>query len=218
MGWLTRRVVLAVAVSMVAAVAGGCYLPHLWVALTKPEEKKTIKAEHYLEAEKLAIVVYAGTDVLFMYPTVPLEISRDMVGEVFMNLKPKVKQIVHPVEVARWQDSNLEWSTMSPVDIAKAFKVDTMLYIELEEYSTIEERSANLYRGHVRANVQVVKVDAASNPVYRTVVEVRFPEDRPVGVVEDEGRIRAGTSAVFARTVVNKFFDREVVVKAGVAQ
>jgi len=210
--------VLAVAGAMVAAVAGGCYLPHLFVALTKPEEKKTIKAEHHLAAERLVIVVYAGTDVLFTYPTAPLEINRDLVNEILAHLAPKVKQIVHPVEVVRWQESNLEWTTMSPVDIAKTFKVDTMLYVELEQYSTVEERSANLFRGHVRANVQVVKPAADSNPVYRTSVEVLFPEDRPIGVVENENLIRAGTSIVFARTVIGKFYDREVVVKGGVAK
>jgi hypothetical protein len=195
---------------------GGCYLPHFLVWLTKPEEKKTIKAEYALESERLVIVCYAGTDILFTYPTAPLEISRDLVGEMLTHLKPKIKSIIHPVEVIRWQESNLDWPNIPPVEIAKAFNADTMLYIELDDYSTIEERSANLYRGHIRANVQVVKVGAPANPVFRTTVETLFPEDRPVGVLEISERvIRAGTSSFFARAVVNKFYDREIVIKGG---
>jgi hypothetical protein len=202
---------------LVAVVAGGCYAGHLFVALTKPEEKKTIKAEYPLEAEKLAIVVYAGTDVLFTYPAVPLEISRDLVNEILKNLRPKIKQIVHPVEVVRWQESNLDWTNMSPLDIAKTFKVDTLLYVEIEQYTTVEERSSNLFRGHIRANVQVVKVGAENNPVFKTKtpMDVLFPEDRPVGVVDAESQIRVGTGLLFAQKLINKFYDREIVVKAG---
>jgi hypothetical protein len=220
MGNWRRRWAPVVLGVLMAAVCSGCYLPQLLVAVIKPEEKKEVKAAYALESERLVIVVYAGTDVLFTYPTVPLEISRDLVGEIVTNLKPKIKTIVHPVEVVMWQESNLDWTNMAPIDIAKTFKADTMLYIELEQYTTIEERSANLLRGHIRASVQVIKVGAEGNPVYRTNVEVLFPEERPVGVLEErnDSRIRAGASMYFARDVIAKFYDRTLIVRGGVAK
>jgi hypothetical protein len=215
--WMRRAVPVLLGL-LVAAVAGGCYLGHLLVAVTKPDERKEIKAEYNLEADTLAIVCYCGTDILFMNPTVPIEVSNDLVSEVLTHLKPKVRQIINPVKVVQWQDSNLDWTNMSTVDIAKAFEADTLLYVELEQYSTVEERSANLFRGHIRATVQVVKPGAAVNPVYRAPIEVSFPEGRPVGVVEGEAQIRRGTSVVFARTIMKKFYDREVIIKGGVEQ
>jgi hypothetical protein len=62
----------------------------------------------------------------------------------------------------------------------------------------------------------VVKADAERNPVYETVVETVFPEDRPVGVLEiSERKIRAGVTMMFARDAVRKFYGHEIEVKGG---
>jgi len=80
----------------------------------------------------------------------------------------------------------------------------------------VEERSANLFRGRVRARVQVVKVDAEHNPVYATTVETVVPEDQPVSVLGTSERIiRQATNLMFARDVVRKFHDHKVEVKGG---
>jgi hypothetical protein len=118
--------------------------------------------------------------------------------------------------VVRWQESNLEWPNMSLVDIAKTFGADTILYIELERYTMMEDRSANLYRGRVRARVQVTETKAERNPVYETVVEMVYPEEGPVGVLGTTERVvRTYTNDAFAKAVINKFRDYEVEVKGG---
>ncbi|KPK50998.1 MAG: hypothetical protein AMK72_00900 [Planctomycetes bacterium SM23_25] len=212
-----RRRMAAVLVAL-ALTASGCQVPVQFLvwAFAPRHPKKTIKAEYDLRAERLAIVPYAGTDILFTYPAAPIEVSRDLVNELVGQCKDRVKTIVHPVEVVRWQESNLEWPNMTLEDIAKAFQADTVLYVELEQYTMIEERSANLFRGRVRARVQVVKADGARNPVYETTVETVFPEDRPVGVLEEsERRIRAAVTRFFARDVIRKFYDHEVPDQGG---
>jgi len=212
-----RRGVLVMLVGAMALGLGGCYVPHFLVWLFgERHPKETIKAEYPLEAERLVIVVYAGTDVLFSDPTAPVEISGNMVNEIARNLAPRIKTIVHPVEVVRWQESNLEWPNMSLVDIAKAFQADVILYVELEQYTMIEERSASLLRGHVKARIQVARPAVEQNPVYETHVETLYPEDRPAGVLETTERtIRIITNRVFAQSVVNKFHDHEVEVRGG---
>jgi len=206
---------LLLLVGLTAAGACGCHWLFAW-AVAPRHPKKTVKAEYPLEADVLVIVPYAGTDILFNDPTVPLEISRNIVNLVVPALGNRVKQIVHPVQVVRWQESNIEWPNMALVDIARAFKADTVLYVELEHYSMYEERSANLFRGRVRARIQVVKTSAERNPVYETSIETIFPEDRPVGVLETSERmVRAATNLDFARDVVRKFYDYEVEVKGG---
>lgn len=213
-----RAGALVVLGALLAVGAGaGCYVPHFLVWLFKPDQiTRSVKAEYDLKAERLVIVPYAGTDILFTYPTVPIEVSQELVYAIARDLGGRVKTVVHPVEVVRWQESTLEWPNMSLDRIAREFGADTLLYVELERYTMVEEGSANLFRGRAKARIQVVKPDAESNPVYETVVEVTFPENRPVGVLETSERVmRRGTNLLFARDLVRKFYDHKVEVQGG---
>ena len=206
-----------VVLGAVLASSAGCYVPHFLVWLLGPREiTKTVKSEYDLKAERLIIVCYAGTDILFAYPTVPLEISQELVYAIARDLDDRVKTIVHPVEVVRWQEGTLEWPNMSLDQIAREFQADALLYVELERYTMVEEGSANLFRGRAKARIQVVRPDAEANPVYETTVEVTFPEERPVGVLETSERVmRRGTNLLFARDVIRKFYDHKVEVRGG---
>ncbi len=208
-----RALAAAAALATALACAAGCEIAGQGLAwmIAPRHPKKKVKAEYPLQARRLAIVPYVSNAVLFDYPTAPLEISQDLVHEIAGHLKGRVESIVHPVEVARWQESNLEWPNLSLEEIAKALRADTVLYVEMERYSMFEPHSANLLRGRLRARIQVVKPGAEANPVYETTVETVFPEQRPVGEGElSERRLRATVTRLFARDVVRKFYDHEV--------
>jgi len=206
--------VLAVSAAVLAATAGGCQMIPFLFAPRHP--KQTIKAEYHLQAERLVVVPYVGNDVLFEFPTASIDISSAVMYQIAAHLRQDVQTVVHPVEVARWQEANLEWPNISLVDIAKAFEADTLLYVEIERYTMVEEFSANLLRGHVRARVQVVRVGADRNPAFETTVETLFPEDQPVGVMEVPDRqLRQVTTRLFARDVIRTFYDYEVEIKGG---
>ena len=209
-----RRAVLAVLAAS-ALGACGCHWFASWLIAPR-HPKETIKAEYALKAERLVIVTYAGTEILFNDPTAPVEVSYGITNEILRSLAGTVKTIVRPEQVVHWQESTLEWPNMALPDIAKTFQADTILYVELERYTLMEDRSANLYRGRIRARIQVAEAAATRNPVYETTIETLFPEDSPVGVLETSDRtIRTGTNIFFARAVVNKFRDHEVEVKGG---
>jgi hypothetical protein len=218
MPYLTRRrlAVLLLAATMAALGAGGCQWLTAWM-FAERHPMKDVKAEYALTADRLVIVPYASTEVLFTDSMVAVEISRDLINEIMKNLgATKIKTIVHPVEVQRWQDANLEWPNMSLSDIGKTFQADTVLYVELERYSMIEENSANLYRGRVRARIQVVHPGAERNPAYDTVVETVFPADGPAGVTSTtEQMVRTYTNLVFASDVAQHFYDHKVEIKGG---
>ena len=214
-GVYSRMALLIALTGLLAVTSGGCGQLFAW-AFAERHPKEKVKAEYPLEADRLVIVTYAGTEVLFSDPTAPLVIGRDLVNEILKNIRPQIKTIVHPVEVVRWQESNIEWPNMALTDIAKIFQADTLLYVEIEQLTTVEERSANLFRGRIRAHVQVVKAKAERNPVYETNIETTFPEDRPVGVLEtSEQTIRTGVGLMFTREVIRKFYEHEVEVKGG---
>jgi hypothetical protein len=213
---LFRGVVL-VLVAVGAAGACGCHLPHFFVWLFADRHPTVkVEAEYELEAERLVIIPYAGTDILFTYSEVPVEIAADLINQIRGHIPGRVKTIIHPVEVNRWQESNLDWPNYSLKDIARTFAADTVLYVELERYSLFDERSANLYHGRVRARLQVAKAEAARNPVWEDTIEVTFPPDRPIGVLDTtERRMRQGTNLQFAIEVIRKFYDHEVEAKGG---
>lgn len=212
------RMRAAILVAALALTATGCQIPGQFFAwaFAPRHPKQTVKAEYELKAERLVIVPYVGTDVLFSYPAAPLEISTDIVHEILLRIPDRVKMIIHPVQVIQWQESNLEWPSMSLVRVAEMFQADTLMYVEVERYSMIEERSANLFRGRIKARVQVVETTAARNPVWEDLVEMTFPEDSPVGVLDvSERTIRAGVTRLFAREVVRRFHDHEIEAKGG---
>jgi hypothetical protein len=210
-----RNAALAGLLALVALGACGCHWLYAYFAAPR-HPKETIKAEYALKAERLVIVTYAGAEILFNDATAPLEVSYDITNEILRSLSQSVKTIIRPEQVVHWQESTLEWPNMSLVDIAKTFKADTILYVELERYTLMEDRSANLFRGRVRARIQVAETAAPRNPVYEATIETTFPEDRPVGVLETSERtIRTGTNLFFARAVIDKFRDHEVEVKGG---
>jgi len=197
--------------------SAGCYVPHFLVWLLGPEKITTlVKEEYRLEAERLVILPYAGTDILFTYPAVPVELSQELVYAIVRDLKGRVKTIVHPVEVVRWQESTLEWPNLSLEQIANEFQADTLLYVELQRYTMVEEGSANLFRGRAKARIEVVKVGAEHNPVFDATVETIYPEDIPVGVLGTTERIiRQHTNFFFARDIIRKFHDHKVEMKGG---
>jgi hypothetical protein len=210
-----RNAALASLLALVALSACGCHWLYAWMAADR-HPKEQIKAEYALKAERLVIVTYAGAEILFNDATAPLEVSYNITNEILRSLSSSVKTVVRPEQVVRWQESTLEWPNMSLVDIAKTFQADTVLYIELERYTMIEERSANLFRGRIRARVQVAKASAERNPVYEATIESTFPEDRQVGVLEtSEQVIRTGVTRMFAREVIQKFYEHEIDVRGG---
>jgi hypothetical protein len=211
-----RLAMLATMLALTGLGACGCH----WLTAYFMEErhpKKLVKAEYNLTAQKLLIVPYVSTEILFNDSTIPLDISSKLAMQIQQHLRSeRIKSIVHPVEVNKWQESNVEWQNMKVMDMAKAFGADAVLYVEVEDYSTIEERSANLYRGRVRAHIQVVRPDADHNPVYDGIVETVFPKDQPVSATgTTENRVRMATNEVFAEDVMFRFYDHEVEIVGG---
>jgi hypothetical protein len=209
---MTAVVALA---GLLAVGTAGCHWLFAW-AFAERHPTKVIKAEYALAAERLVVVPYAGTETLFNHRTAPLAVSADIAAYAMANLKDRVKSVVHPLAVIQWQEQNVEWPNMTLEEIGKAFQADVVLYVEIETYSLLEEGSANLYRGHVRARVQVAKMGAPHNPVYETTVEVLFPPDHPIGITGTSAAvISQNTDAQFAQEVVGKFYDRTVEDKGG---
>jgi len=213
-----RKAALVLIICAMALGSGGCLrlLGQFYVGLVKPKDYRDIPKEYDLTATKLVVVPYVPSDIQFEYPELAIEISNNIVYGVAANLKDKVKEIEYPIRVVQWQESNLDWPNLSLEEIGKVFGADTVLYVELERYSVLEENSANLLRGRARGRIEVAKVGAPHNPVYSGVAEVVFPKDYPVNNLTVSERVmRQNTNKLFGDEVANKFHDRRVEVEPG---
>ena len=204
---------VACVLPVVLACVSGCGLPNLLVYPFAPREaKKQVAREHDLTAERLLILPYAGNDVLFEHPDAGRQISLQVIQQISENLRGRVHRVINPNQVARYQQSTLEWPNMPVADIGREFQADKVLYIELNRFTIMEERSANLYRGRVAARIQVVDVAAPRGQelLYEGHVTIEVPDDRPVGTMEiSEATLRQATIYRFAEEVVWKFYDHE---------
>jgi len=214
------RIVAVLLLAAVGLASSGCGLELFFSWLTAPRHpKRNVPAEYKLEADLLLILPYAGTEILFDYPTAAVEVSQRTAMEVARHLRRRVKRIANPAQVQAFQDSNLDWPSMSLAEIGRRFGADKILYIELSRYTMMEPDSVSLLRGRISAKVEVADVAAAAeNPAYSTDVDIVFPPDRPVAAAEFPERvIRQVTTRLFAETVVKKFYDHEekVQMRAG---
>lgn len=213
-----KRIVIWTLALLAVAGAGvllaGCGLPNLFAyPFADRDAKESVKREHDLTANRLLILPYASNDVLFEYPTAPLDVSTFTVQEIRKHLRGKVDWVINPNQVALYQQSDLDWPNKPVAEIGRHMEADKVLYIELRRFTMMEERSANLYRGRVSAHVKVVDATAPTNTeavLYSTDLSIEFPGDRPLGMSEiSPARMEQLTLYTFAKELIWKFYDHE---------
>lgn len=218
-GGAVRRGLATLLLATIALSSSGCYFKHLMSALFYPKNPtRTVQAEYELKADLLLILPYAGSDILFNYPTVPVEISQQIAMAIERQRKVQVKRIVNPARVQAFQDSNLDWPSMSLAEIGRRFKADKVLYIEFIRFSTLEPNSVNLLRGRVNARIEVIDVPERGNarPDYSADIEVILPKDHPVDVLQlSERRLFRETTRQFVDAVVKKFYTYKEKIEKG---
>ena len=197
----------------VLALCSGCGLPNLLVyPFADRDPKKSVPKEHDLRAEVLLILPYSGPQIRLEYPGANLTISNFLIQQIAEHLRGRVSGVVSPVQVIRYQQTDLDWENRSVQEIGRQFGADKVLYIEIRRLTLLEERSANLYRGRVKAHLRVVDVgaDPADAEVYEGDVSVVFPRDNPLAT----SQISRATMAQqvlhrFAVQTIWKFYDHK---------
>ncbi|MBN2581485.1 MAG: hypothetical protein JXL80_00345 [Planctomycetes bacterium] len=209
----SRFVVLASLLVVVALGLCGCGLAHLFAyPFASREGTVHVKGDYDLRADALLIFPYLGSEIQLEYPNAGLEISSFIYQELYANLKGRVRGVVNPQQVVRYQQTDLDWQNKSIQEIGREFGADKVLYIEVNRLTLMEEHSANLYRGRVKAHLQVVDVGSTTGEglLYESDVSVVVPKDNPLGTMQiSSARIMTETLTQFAKETVWKFYDHE---------
>jgi hypothetical protein len=163
-----------------------------------------------LKDKKVAVVVSADEALLRTYPQAPLAVSQS-VTRAIKGVVPTAT-VMDPKKVNDFQIENPYWNTFKNSDLVKRLDVDRIVYIDLIEYTTHEPGNANVWRGSVVANVQVISRDAENpdNYVYTDVVKALYPPASKVGVINsNDATIQNGMLNAFSSLVSYRFSDPE---------
>ncbi len=206
-----RLSLLAMAMAGMFSACGCNMVKYVLYVVTPVAETKTVQAEYCgLENRSVAIVVFAGPEIMCDYYTARLEVALAIRGELEKNI-PGVK-VVEPAKVVKYQDGNINWEVVPKAKLGEVFGVERVLFISLVEYRGRDPGSENIYRGTITATAAVYE---SSPPVNEAVwrssqLRVSFPDQVPVGTVGSESRIRQETQQRFAQTLVRKFYKHKI--------
>lgn len=183
-----------------------------------PGEKKKmidVPAEYLgLADQRVAVMVAADGYMLSAYPDAPLHLCQALTSRIAGHV-PGVTTTV-PDQVIRFQKNNPYWLNLRYGELAKKMDVDKIVLIDLVEYRTHEPGNAYIWQGLVTANIGVIDAHAQDpdNFVYYNTVQVRFPEESSIGVVDaDDESIQLGMVFLFIKTAGGLFYDHQVEVK-----
>ncbi len=197
----------------VLTLCSGCGVPNLFAYfLADRDPKKSVDKEHDLRAEVLLILPYSGPQIRLEHPGANLAISNFIIQQIAEHLRGRVSGVVSPVQVIRYQQTDLDWENRSVQEIGRQFGADKVLYIEIRRLTLLEERSANLYRGRVKAHLQVIDVGAGLTDaeLYEGDVSVIFPQDNPLATSQiSRAAMQQQVLHRFAVETVWKFHDHK---------
>lgn len=182
-----RRAALA-SIAAIALLSSGCnYFIMLGYLIGGPPsiepsfeiETKESLTDHGVTA---AVVCFAPTEVRFGFESVDHELAK----YVTYRLHSKKIKVINPDRLRAWLDEHRDWDRAE--EIAAAFNVDFVIYIDLNRFSLYEEGSVNLYRGRAEAIVSVWKVDKAreeSERIFDKEIISKFPLHQPVSTADE---------------------------------
>lgn len=165
-----------------------------------------------LASQSVAILIYTDVAVQYDYPYARLGLSMALTSE----LKKRIEgiKVIPPERVVTYQDQNVHWESMDRSRLGRAFDVDYLLYVVLDEYTMREPGSVNLFRGRIRAHANLYETSKPENEACVWTGEefsVIYPQHAPTGQPgQDDSRIRYETEKRFAELLAKRFYEHEV--------
>ena len=205
-----RPWLLAIAVPVLAANLGGCRSLRFLNYLFAPNTKETVKPEYAaLPGTCVAVVVYTTDKIQAEHH----DIQRDVSLVVTAELKDHVKDltVVEPQRILKYQRENLFWFEMDKTKLGKDLGAGYVLYVSLEEFSTVAPGTLQLYQGRLMAQASLFKTDLPERDSrvwgpkeFRIVHPEVAPSANPA---ESDASIRYATVTIFADQLSKKFYE-----------
>lgn len=194
----------------------GCQL--LGVAAYKLTPPPTIKPKYTgLKDRSIGVMVWVDRGLRIDWPNASLDLANAVQGKLKAEQEQgKQKTLsgatfpVLPASIVRYQRDHPELEALTITDVAPKFRVQRLIYVELEELATRSEASVQLFRGVASATVRVIEVADDENSTIafeQNSVQTAFPPRAPAEGVPNAGdyKIYVGTIDALATEIVHLF-------------
>lgn len=204
-----RALFLVLTLACAAVYAVGCH--------ESVHDPKTYDREAQyigLNEKSVAVIVAMSDQTEYKYPNARRQLAREITRRLALNV-PGVT-VVDPDRILAWQQQNPYWTARTPSQIIEALNVDRMIMVEVGEYRLTESGDANIKRGVISANVNVVEADALDPDDYAFTAPLRvsFPDEfrTRVGLVSASADdILTITVSRFTEDAAGMFYDHSVI-------
>ena len=163
-----------------------------------------------LSNQTVAVLVNADLGTLYEHPNCQLEVGLALSRELAANVAGI--KIINPNQIVEFQRRNLYWHTLTYPELAKRLNVTRLVLVEIVDYRTHEPGNVNIWQGVIAGQIGVVEADGdkPKDQIYGASVTVRYPEDRPVGILDaNEATILKAVLDRFAKKAGEKFHEHE---------
>jgi hypothetical protein len=141
-------------------------------SLVNPDKNKT---------NRVAMLVYCPLEVRSDFLEADRLLSEMLAHELkkyWSDNGDKVK-LLKPQQIEMWKNSNPDWHSEDFSRIARALKVDYLIYIEIDHLSIYDKNTYSSYKGHVHG--QVILYNARLDEEQHKTIELSYPsEARPI--------------------------------------
>jgi len=155
----TRRA----AASLVIASAGllslaGCD-PRTLIYFLQPFEPTIAAPGPSLKGKKVVVLTHAASGTQNDFQAIDHDLAKEVVAIFRKNVK-KI-DVVDPDKVATWVEEHPTWT--DPVEAAKAFDADIVVFLELETFQVQNPSSPGLLEGNARTHIQAFELAHPKN-------------------------------------------------------
>lgn len=205
----TRRATASLVIAFVGLMSlAGCD-PRTLMYFLQPNEPTIPAPGPKLEGKKVVVISHAVSSALSEFQS----LDRDMTKEVTSALRAKVKDIkvVDSDKVWEWTEEHPHWT--DPVEIAKNFEADFVIFLEVEAFQVQNPSDLNVMQGTAKTHIQVTEwaypknskgkpvkdEPKESKTVYDEYADTEFPTRGPIPA--DSGVSRGAFKSKFLKVV-----------------
>jgi hypothetical protein len=158
-----------------------------------------------LAGQSIAVMVWADRAIRIDWQPLQLDlanaIQRKLADITALDKVEQVKASTYPIKpesIVRYQRDYPDTEGMPITELAPVFKVQRLIYVEIEEFGTRVPGSPEMFRGRALASLRIVEiVDGKARVAYEEpAVEAIFPEKGP-----EEGTPNADDFRIYRGTV-----------------
>lgn len=145
----------------------------------QPPRVQLVKSKK--ENKKVLVLSYADFGLRNGYGPIDDELTALLIGEIVRN--EERLEVVPERDVREWRDQNTQWVDMTLQEIGEKFKVDYVVFFEVNSFSMSDPKNAYLYQGKTSVSFRVH--DVSNNTLIFEEEYVRdYPPNRPVPVTD----------------------------------